>query len=206
MKLFASYIPGTDGNLTVWAGTYKEKLGLLGEGLGLTQSEIEEQQDAAQSIIDCINKANIKRAEMKEATTAKELVKQSNLQLIRAAVLRMKMLPAYAANAGKELGIIPSGQTIDTNGLKPAINAVSFRGYVSISYNKQRMFGVSLYTRLKGQLEWQPLGTAKTGPFIDYSALAEADRPETREYMALCYDGLEETGYPSDIVTIVHGG
>ncbi|MES2330118.1 MAG: hypothetical protein V4539_10985 [Bacteroidota bacterium] len=206
MKVFASYIPKTDGNLAVWAGTYKEKLGSLGESLGLTQTEIEEQQDAAQSIIDSINKSDLKKAEMKEATTAKELVKQGNLQLIRAMVLRMKMRPGYTANAGKELGVISSGQTVDTNGLKPTITAASFRGYVSISFNKQGMFGISLYSRLKGQQEWQSLGTAKGGPFVDYSALTEVDRPETREYMALCYDGLEETGYPSDIVTIVHGG
>jgi len=206
MKVFAPYIPGTDGNLAVWAGTYKEKLGLLGESIGLGPTEIEEQQTAAQSIIDSVNKADLKKVEMREATTAKELVKQANLQLIRATVLRMKLLPGYTANAGKELGVISSGQTVDENGLKPVISAVSFRGYVSISFNKQRMFGVSLYSRLKGQLEWQSLGTAKTGPFIDYAALAEADRPETREYMALCYDGVEEAGFPSDIVTIVHGG
>ena len=56
MKLFASYVPKTDGNLAVWAGTYKEKLCSLGESLRLTQTEIEEQQNAAQLIIDSINK------------------------------------------------------------------------------------------------------------------------------------------------------
>lgn len=206
MKLFASYIPNTDGNLVVWAGTYKEKLGLLGQGLGLTQTEIEEQQNAAQLIIDSVNRADLKKVEMMEATTAKELVKQANLQLIRTMAFRLKRSSAYTANAGKELGIIPSTQMVDTNGLKPVIGPVSFHGYVNISFNKQRMFGVSLYSRLKGQLAWQALGTAKVGPFVDDTPLAEEGRPETREYMARCYDGLDEIGYPSDIVTIVHGG
>jgi hypothetical protein len=205
MKLFASYIPGTDGNLAVWLGTYKEKLGLLGPGLGLTPAEIGEQQDAAQSIIDSINKADLKKVEMMESTTAKELVKQRNLQLIRTMAFRVKKSAPYTTNIGRELGIIATTQTIDINGLKPVIGPVSFHGYVSIGFNKQRVFGISLYSRLKGQLEWQPLGVARTSPFVDDTPLTEEGKPETREYMARCYDGLDEMGYPSDIVTIVHG-
>ncbi|MES2331848.1 MAG: hypothetical protein V4539_19735 [Bacteroidota bacterium] len=206
MKLFASYVPGTDGNLAVWASTYKEKLGQLGESLGLSTDEIEEQQAAAQSIIDSVNKADLKKAEMKEATLAKDLTKQNSLQVIRAMVARIKMFPSYSANAGKELGIVIAAQTVDNNYLKPVITPTAFHGYVSVSFNKQRAFGVRVFSRLKGQQEWQPLGVARISPYVDDRPLAEAGRPETREYRARCYDGLDEMGYLSDIATVVYGG
>ncbi len=206
MKLFNSYVPAADGNLVVWATTYKEKLGLIGPDLGLSPAEVLELQEAAQAIIDGVNKADIKKVESKEATSAKDLVKQSKLKLIRSAAVRIKTLPAYNHNLGRELGIVGPMQSVDNGNLKPGITAASFPGYVQLSFKKRRMFGITLYGRVKGAQEWQKLEAVKSSPFIDYTPLAEANRPETREYMAVCYDGLQEIGYPSDIVSVVHGG
>lgn len=206
MKLFHSYIPTIDGNLVVWATTYKEKIGLLGPQLGLQAAEITELQDAAQVIIEAINKVDVKKVELKEATAAKELDKRARLQLIRASAVRIRTLPGYNHNLGKELGIVSPVQVVDSGSLKPDLTATVFPGYVQLGFNKYRMFGISLYSRLKGELEWRELEVAKTSPYIDTTPLAEAGRPETREYIGICYDGLQETGYASDIVSVVYGG
>ncbi len=206
MKLFHSYVPTIDGNLVVWATTYKEKLGLLGSDLGLSPAEVLELQQAAQAIIDGVNKTDVKKAELKEATSAKDLTKQAKLQLIRSAAVRIKTLPAYNHNMGRELGIVSPAQAVDHGSLKPSLTAASFPGYVQLSFKKRRMFGITLYGRVKGAQEWQKLDVVKSSPFIDHTPLAEAGKPETREYMAVCYDGLQEIGYPSDIVSVVHGG
>jgi hypothetical protein len=50
-----------------------EILGQLGLSLGLTEPEIAEQQASAQAVIDSINKADLKKVELKEAIAAKEL-------------------------------------------------------------------------------------------------------------------------------------
>lgn len=207
MKLFSSYIPMSDANISVWLGTYKEKLGQLGAGLGLTATDIEEQQQMAQALIDNIGKVDIKKAELREAVAGKDYLKQNNLQKIRNMAIRIKRSAGYTVQAGKELGIVTSPLSVDFNSLQPAINAVSYPGYVSISFSrKQGIFGINVYSRLKGQQEWQFVGVAKSGPLIDDTPLAEADKPEMREYMARGYDGIDEVGYASDIVTIVHGG
>ncbi|GAC1400979.1 MAG: hypothetical protein NVSMB63_20190 [Sediminibacterium sp.] len=206
MKLFHPYVPTIDGNLVVWATTYKEKLGLLGPDLGLPPAEIQDLQKAAQAIIDGINKTDLKKVELKEATSAKDLTKQAKLQQIRSAAVRIKTLPAYNHNLGRELGIVSPVQAVDHGSLKPSLTAVSFPGYVQLSFKKRRMFGISLYGRVRGALEWQKLDVVKNSPFLDNTPLAEAGRPETREYMAVCYDGIQETGHPSNIVSVVHGG
>ncbi len=206
MKLFPSYIPLSDASISVWLGTYKEKLGQLGASLGLTEADIEEQRQMAQALIDNIGKVDLKKAELREAVAGKEHLKQTYLQQIRNMAIRVKRTTAYTVQAGKELGIVSNAQLVDQSILKPVINAVSYPGYVSISFRKQGMFGISVYTRLKGQQEWQFLGIAKSGPLADESPLAESDKPEMREYMARGYDGIDEVGYASDIVTIIHGG
>ncbi len=206
MKILVSYVPKADGQLVIWANTYKEKLGLLGAELGLSEAVIAEQQAAAQSLIDSINKVSRKKAELKEATSAKELAKQTQLQLIRAVATRIKVMPAYTPNMGKELGIIASNHLVDENEVKPIITVVSQPGYVSIGFNKQRMLGVSLFSRLKGELEWNQLCSIKKSPFIDKSPLREDGQPEIREYMAICFNGFGNKGHWSDIATVVHGG
>jgi hypothetical protein len=206
MKLLVSYVPKADGQLTIWASTYKEKLGLLGAELGLSDTVIAEQQAAAQSIIDSVNKVNIKKAELKEATSAKELTKQIQLQRIRSMATWIKTLPSYTPNTGRELGIVTSSQVVDENDVKPVITAASRSGYVSIGFNKQRMLGIRLYSRLKGEQEWNPLSSVRRSPFIDKSPLREEGKPEIREYSARCLNGVREKGHWSDIVAVVHGG
>lgn len=206
MKQFTSYIPVTDSSIVVWMGTFKEKLGQLGSAIGLAEEEVQSHQDAAQAVIDNIVKADLKKAELKEAVTAKDLVKQSNISLIRNIATRIKTLPGYTANMGRELGIVSSGQLVNPDNLKPVLTVTSSRGYVLVGFNKQGMTSLSLYSRLKGQQEWQSVGLSKTSPIVDDTPLQEAGKPEAREYRAFYFDGQEETGRASDIATIIHGG
>lgn len=81
------------------ATTYKEKLGQL-------PAEVQEQQEAAQAIIDGVNKIDVKKVELKEAASAKDLTRQTKLQLIRNAAIRIKTLPAYDHDLRRELSIV----------------------------------------------------------------------------------------------------
>jgi hypothetical protein len=206
MKLLLSYVPKADGPLAIWVNTYKEKLGLLGAELGLSPTAIATQQAAAQNLIDSINKVDLKKNELKEAASAKRLSKQTDLKLIRSMATSIKKLPGYTPNMGMELGIIASKQLVDENEVKPVITPVSYIGYVRIGFNKQRMLGIRLYSRLKGEQEWNLLRSIRRPPFIDKTPPREGGKPEVREYRAICFDGLKNKGHWSDIVAVVHGG
>lgn len=206
MKVFSTYVPLSDASLAVWADTYKTKLGQLGEGLGLAPDVIAAQQQLAQAIIDNVNKVDVKKVELKEAVTLKNLVKQKHLEEIRNMAAQIKTLKGYTTNAGKELGIIASGQIVDFASLKPSLAVSAYKGYVNVAFNKQRMFGVRLYSRLRGQHEWKPLGMARTSPFYDEAPLVEEGKPEIREYKAMCFDGEYEVGLDSDVASLIYGG
>ena len=192
MKLFDPYIPRTDGKLAIWATTYIEKLGQLGPGMRIHTEEIIKLQEEVQSLVDSIKHVNIKKAELQEAASAKRLLQKNVLKNVRNISKRIKISPAYTLNVGRELGIVSPGQPIDYGNLKPSLRTKSHTNHVRISFNKKRMLGVALYTRLKGVQEWTPLGTTKSSPFIDAMPLSKPGLAETREYRIRCYNGLEE--------------
>jgi len=174
--------------------------------MGMRAGEIMKLQEELQSLVDSIQRVDIKKAELQEAASAKRLLQKNVLKNVRYMSRLIKISPAYALNVGRELGIVSPGQPIDYGNLKPSLRTKSYVNYVAISFNKKRMFGVALYTRLKGVQEWTLLGTTKLSPFIDVMPLSKPGLPETREYRIRCYDGLEEVGDFSDIVSVVYAG
>lgn len=206
MKLFDPYIPRTDGNLAIWATTYIEKIGQLGPGLGMSTTQIIGLQEAIRSLVNSIKQVDIKKAEFQAAAEHKRQLQKTVLKQVRNLSRYLKMKPSYTAKIGNELGIVSPGQPVDLGSVKPLLKAKSFQNYVSVSFNKKRMFSVKVYGRLKGNQEWELLDKTRLSPFIDLRPLSEPGRPETREYRIQCYDGLEDIGQFSDIASVVHGG
>ena len=68
------------------------------------------------------------------------------------------------------------------------------------------MHGVSIFSRIAGETEWQELTSVGKSPYIDRRPLKEAGKPEVREYKLRFYDGFNDVGQESDIASIVFGG
>ena len=118
----------------------------------------------------------------------------------------MKTFGNYSPNMGAELRVVITGQPVNFGDLKPELHPTSLLGKVSVRFIKKRMFGVKLYGRLRGEEEWKYLGIGRRSPFIDKRPLATEEKPEIREYKAMCYDGQREIGLESDMVSVVHAG
>lgn len=206
MKRFDPYIPRTDGELAIWATTYKEKIGLLGASLGLSPEKVVEQQRIAQALVDNIKEVSFKKASLREAAAAKKLFQKTYLKEIRRTVRYMKTKSGYARNIGEELGVVGKGKPVDLTNIKPVLRPASELGKVAVRFVKDRMFGIRLYGRMRGEEQWKYLGGARRSPYIDKTPLTKEGQPEIREYYAICYDGIHEIGFPSDMVSVVHAG
>jgi hypothetical protein len=68
------------------------------------------------------------------------------------------------------------------------------------------MYGVTIFTRLTGTSDWTELASVVTSPYIDKRPLSQSGKPETRDYMVRCYNGVEDIGQQSDVASIVFGG
>lgn len=205
-KRYDYFVPKNDALLAQWLINFKQKIPTIGAVLGLTPAEISELENFVQILLDAINKVEVKKREQEEAVAAKDLAKEKELVLIKAAIGRMKRLPGYTANMGSELGAIGSVQTIQVDAVKPVISLGIVPGGVKVFFNKKNMAAVSVYSRLKGTNGWTLLGIEDSSPFIDSRPLSEAEKAEIREYMAICRTSKAEVGVPSAIETVVFAG
>jgi hypothetical protein len=206
MKLTNYFVPQQEGALLSWSINYDDKIGLVGPGIGLTAEMITGQKAAAQAIIEVLKRVQQKKNEFAEAKAAKRLLRSKEIKLITDVVTGYKKFPGFTENAGRELGIMSTAMVIDEKMVKATVKAKLHRGYVGIYFNKQNMTGVTVFSRLKGSEGWDELATVKTSPYVDKRPLQQAGIAETREYMVRCYNGFDDVGLDSDIVSMLFGG
>lgn len=179
---------------------------MYGPMIGLTADQVTAQQNAAQGIVDKFNKVAQKRSELAEAVEAKQLCRTNEIKTICDAVIGYKRFTGFTDNIGKDLGVIANTLFVDISTLRPTLKCTVYPGYVSVSFNKQNMYGVTIFCRIKGTEGWTELTSKRNSPYKDARPLAEAGKAEHREYMAMCYDGEIDLGQQSDIVSVVFGG
>lgn len=203
---YISFIPRKESARPAWGLNLKEKAAFHAATLGLAPEVVTQLDTAATGVVDKTNKVPVKYQEYQEALSAKNLLVTNELaEIIRIAGI-IKRSPGYTENIGRELGIVGSSTTIDTNYIKPALKAETFPGFVAITFNKQKQLGICLYSRIKGTMGWELLARPRVSPYKDIRPIAEQGVAETREYLAMYWNGEEELGQQSDIVFTLFGG
>lgn len=205
-RKYNHFIPRGDADRSRWCFNLKEKITLYATVLNLPAELVTQIETLCQGSIDKTNKVTVKQQEYQEAVAAKNMLMSNELAELTKIAGIIKRNAAYTESIGRDLNIIGTSSNIDTNYVKPVLRAETFPGYVAVTFNKQQQLGVCLYSRQKGSLGWDLLGRPKLSPFKDRRALAQEGIAETREYMAVCWDGEEEFGQQSDIVFTLYGG
>lgn len=207
-KKYLYFIPRSDSNRGQWFKTLGEKITILGPTYGLSPSEVTEIETACTLISDAIDRSDMKKKEQKEAVAYKEVVQKAELPNILRLTAKLKLHPGYTENVGSELGIVGSSTGISGTEklmIRPAIKATATPNYVEVSFSKQNQTGVTIYTRLKGQDNWEKLINATQSPYRDERPLRQSGMPEIREYAAMYWDNGAELGQYSDIAFTLFG-
>jgi hypothetical protein len=200
------FIPRTDAELALWAANLHLKIPTVGLMAGLPSADITEVGDASQALVDAVNKCETRKMEQQEAVEAKELCKNTNSAILQAIIGRLKRMPLYTSNMGRELGIVGSNLRLMPDEVKPVIRLSVTNDGVKIAFNKKGMLAVALYTRIKGTTGWTFLSMEEKSPYVDTRATATAGVPEIREYRAQCRTATREVGISSSIEEMVYGG
>jgi hypothetical protein len=201
----ADYLPKDEPSLVIWLGNYQAKLATYGATLGLAPAEITALSTACSSLSTAINNVEAAKAALKNAVEAKNAGKDSNLALLRKANNKIKTSDTYTDAIGEDMSIKGSSQDVDREAAKPTFSGQAFPGYVRLKFTKNGLDGVNIYSRLKGQGNWNFLARDTYSPYDDHKAPANG-APGTREYMCIGVMEDIEVGQQSDIVTVVFGG
>jgi hypothetical protein len=206
MKKYDGFIPRPDSEALVWNNNYSVNIALLGATVGLLPADITDQQDAATQIADSIGNVNMQRNKLGQAVADKNALRADVEAIIRKMIARIKTHPAYTEAIGRALGIVDIGLPLRLEEQKPVIRLDAFPGYISVRFKLKGMKGVTIYSRIRGAVDWVMLAHDYKSPYLDNRPLQEAHQPEIREYIAMFFDGRKDVGLPSDIAVIVYGG
>ncbi|MEX2244827.1 MAG: hypothetical protein WD716_13400 [Fimbriimonadaceae bacterium] len=115
----------------------------------------------------------------------------------RGLVATIKGAGSYTTAIGEAYGIIGSGVTLVTPGLKAA--AVPGTSHVTLRIAKGGYSVIAIDMRRSGG-DWTQIGVSQTATFTDTTAALSAGQPEQREYRA---QGMVQNARVGDLSTVV---
>jgi hypothetical protein len=204
-KKYPGFMPKKDGDKKSWLNNAYTKADIACPQLGLLPAEITEFKDVLQSSTDTLNNVDIKRAELDQALYAKKMLEENEARVISRLVARMKSSSTFNLAVAAELGIVGNAVIIDDTVVKPVLKIKLVAGLVRISFSKQYMSNICIFSRQRNTLNWEKIAQTNRSPFTDTRSLAEAGKAEAREYMALFNDGTQKIGQESEIYSILTG-
>ncbi|MFM2326562.1 MAG: hypothetical protein RIR31_764 [Bacteroidota bacterium] len=202
----SDYIPTKEGDKMPWNTNLDAKIAAQGAILGLSAADIADIKATAIGINAAINTSNTAQTAARAAKTNKDTIMEGGEKKLRGYIRSIKTNSKYTEAIGKDLQIIGEDPTFDPATYKPTIKTTVMPGRVVVSFVKEKLDGVNIYTRLKGQTTWQKLSFDSHSPYEDNRPLAIAGVPEHKEYMAIGVMQDEEVTLQSDIVEAVYGG
>ncbi|MEI8344984.1 MAG: TIM barrel protein, partial [Candidatus Omnitrophota bacterium] len=82
------------------------------------------------------------------------------------------------------------------------LKIAGFKEAMEIVFNKSKSDGVNVYSQRDGDAGWVFLARDTESPYVDNRPLLAAGKPEVRRYKAIYVLGDDETGQPSDEITV----
>lgn len=118
-----------------------------------------------------------------------------------------KRLPGWTDADAAALRATSTKPEIDPLSHKVEFTVRIVAGEIRLDWVKKGVYGVHIYTRLKGQTAWTKIALDTSSPYIDGRPLAAPGVAETREYMLRACDRAEKDfGVDSDIASITWAG
>lgn len=204
MKKHNGFFPRKDAEMKIWASVYHSCIKEAGEEVGLSEEQINEQLQAALELSNAIQRVTNLKAELAAAVSYKDEIRSKSEKTIGDLAFYLKRKLRQNPLLYR-LGIVGTSQTIVLNEVKPTLKAYPEGQHIRVDFLKKYTYGVAVYSRMRGEDDWQLLSYEKSSPFLDKRPLMNENVPEARQYMIRCTDNFSEIGKFSNIVTAIIG-
>ena len=202
------YVPTSYPNLNIWCALQESDLTQpLGTAIGMTDPERAAYLAAVGTVKAAVGPIVDLMQQIDELTANFPEILAVQMPLIRAAIKRAKTSPGCTPAIQTQLDWVGAVQHPHPGISRPTIEIEAQRGRVKVSGKKPGFDAVSIYSRIRGEVQWKLIAVRKRKfPFYDESPLAVAHTPEVREYMAIGVVNDEEIGEMSEIKEVVYAG
>ncbi len=172
----------------------------------MTPADITAIQAKCDAIIARIDDKAAKKLAWQASVAAADTGNAADLADLRASIAAIKTNSGYTPEIGADLGVIGSAGSFDPNTYKAELISVDQTGpnLVTVKFGKAKgnIDGVHVYSRMQGASEWKFLARDTVPPYVDTTPLAQAGKPEVREYRIRAVINDEEIGDYSDAAQV----
>jgi hypothetical protein len=200
------FIPPGKGDYRAWLLNLKTQITIQGPLFTLAAGEVTATTTACTAQITLADAAVAAASALKAALQAEADGKKTTNALLRNKISDWKQMPLFTATIAQELRVIGNAAAFDPGAYKPEFKVKISGGEIRLDWVKKGADAVHIYGRLRGQPGWTLLGMDTSSPYIDGRPLAQANVPETREYMLRGVVQDVEIGLDSDILSLTWGG
>jgi hypothetical protein len=196
------FIPAGDDARKTWATAFKAAIATHGAAVGLTPAQVTAAQAKCDAIIGRIDDKAAKKNAWQSSVAAANSGNSADIGDLRSTIAAIKTNSGYTDAIGADLGIVGPSGTFDPNAYKAELKALvlSAPGQVTVTFGKAGgdVDAVHVYMRRQGTNPWTFLARDSQSPYIDTTPVAEAGKPEIREYRIRALIGDDEIGDYSD--------
>lgn len=196
------YFPFLLAKQREWAVNYKEKIAVHGAALGMSPTQITEEQDKMDLIIAAIDKVISIRKDAQQYTKDKNQTLTEVMDVMRENIRGHKANSGYTEGIGEALGIIGEEIGFDPLTVKTIVSLTPTVAGVDIKFELKGCEGGNVYCK-RGNEEQFTFFKHLTHPHsIDTRANIGGAPSEHREYYVNLVLHDEEVGKSSDIASI----
>jgi hypothetical protein len=197
------FIPKRDGDLDVFEENFVNKLTIHAAALAMDPALVTELKTGINSHRLAFSNMISKRAESKSSTEDNYNKKVGAVNDLRRAAKIIKSMKNYTSAIGDDLQIIGSDlPPEDVAQLKPVLSTKVNGSSVLIKFRKGEADGIKLFSRRGPETEFLLLASTTQSPYVDNRQKTVGSLPEQREYYAVYFIDMSETGIVSDIIKV----
>jgi hypothetical protein len=202
----ADFIPKQDNPLYVWLEKLKAGLPDYAADFELTPARTAKVNGWIDDHLAALKLVRQKRDEWLAASSQKKLQARKSLAGLRKEIARWKTAPGAANGGLAALNLTASLPALDADNLKPELVASLYGGQIRIRFKKRGATSVNIYVRHVGEIKGRLVAHVAKSPYLDPTPVAVPGTAETRTYYALGVKHDQETGQPSDSVSVALPG
>ncbi|MCL5030472.1 MAG: hypothetical protein M1480_15785 [Bacteroidetes bacterium] len=197
------YLPKRDGDLDSYESTFVSKYPGIAAQLGIGTEEANSTLAIIANHKTAYSTMNEKKAEGKSAVENNAAAKSLAIAEIRRVAQQLKSNKGYTDAVGFELGIVGSAESgSDLESIKPTLKTKIVGGNVVVSFDKQKMDGVKIYSKRTGEAEFGFLAIDTASPYEDNRPKLNGGAPEERQYYAFYLLDDAQVGQQSGIISV----
>lgn len=224
------YLPDGDNNKSVWLKNLATKLPIYASKYGITAEEVTDIQSSSSFFSDLLNYKNQVEEYSKKLTAYKNELRDgaentaesvfptppamslSNsvpngiFKRVASIVNRIKGHLQYTPADGMDLGIIGSGQNLDTNIVCDISLRLAAGGYPEIVWKKQGFTSIEIWADRVGNGKFERINIDFQPNYIDKYPLPTPGTSEVWAYKAIYRKGDDQVGQWSSVKTISVSG